>query len=295
MSTRITQSMTTRTLLSDLASVSERLARTREKLASGKELTRPSDDPFAVSRALGLRADLAANRQHQRNVEEAVAWQTVTDSALAAIGDITLRVRELTIRAANGSLGAEARASIATELAQLTESVKNQANARYAGRYVFAGTETLTRPYPGPGGAYAGDAGALMREIGPGVELQVNVTGASVIGDDTTGLLKTLADVQAHLAANDAGALSADLAAIDAAQDSVMQARAVTGARANRLETALARLVELEDTAGRLLSETEDADMAKTLVDASTQQSVYESALRAGAGIVQTSLLDFLR
>ncbi len=44
-----------------------------------------------------------------------------------------------------------------------------------------------------------------------------------------------------------------------------------------------------------LLSKTEDADMAKTLVDASTQQAVYQSALQAGAKIVQTSLLDFLR
>ncbi len=35
--------------------------------------------------------------------------------------------------------------------------------------------------------------------------------------------------------------------------------------------------------------------MAATIVDYSMQQSVYQSALRAGAGIVQTSLLDFLR
>jgi flagellar hook-associated protein 3 FlgL len=44
-----------------------------------------------------------------------------------------------------------------------------------------------------------------------------------------------------------------------------------------------------------LLSETEDADMAKTLVAFSTQQAVYQSALKSGANIVQSSLLDFLR
>ena len=35
--------------------------------------------------------------------------------------------------------------------------------------------------------------------------------------------------------------------------------------------------------------------MAKTMVAFSMQQSVYQSALRSGANIVQSSLLDFLR
>ena len=37
------------------------------------------------------------------------------------------------------------------------------------------------------------------------------------------------------------------------------------------------------------------ADIAQTLVQVSEQQAVYQSALRAGAQIVQSSLLDFLR
>ena len=44
-----------------------------------------------------------------------------------------------------------------------------------------------------------------------------------------------------------------------------------------------------------LLSETEDADMARTLTDLTMQQAVYQSALKSGAQIVQPSLIDFLR
>ena len=36
---------------------------------------------------------------------------------------------------------------IADEIDQLIDSVKSAANAQYAGRYVFAGTSTLTPPY----------------------------------------------------------------------------------------------------------------------------------------------------
>ena len=49
-----------------------------------------------------------------------------------------------------------------------------------------------------------------------------------------------------------------------------------------------------EATLGQL-SETEDADIAKTLIDFNSQQAAYQAALKAGASIVQVSLMDFLR
>ena len=108
-------------------------------------------------------------------------------------------------------------------------------------------------------------------------------------------MIKTLRDLQAHLNANNIGAISQDLGAIDTVHEAVITARTDVGARTNRLDAAQSRLGQLEETTTTLLSNTEDADMAKTLIDASTQQAVYQSALRAGAQIVQTSLLDFLR
>jgi flagellar hook-associated protein 3 FlgL len=67
------------------------------------------------------------------------------------------------------------------------------------------------------------------------------------------------------------------------------------GATTNRLEAADARLQQVEETTTKLLSDVQDADMAKTFIDFSMQQNVYQSALRAGSNIIQQSLLDFLR
>ena len=294
MTGRITQSMMSRSVLADIQDVSSRLARTHAKLSSGKELTRPSDNPYGTSRALQYRAELAENQQHQRAVDEANSWQSVTDQALGDIGDIVLRVRDLTVQGANGATPASDRAVIAQEVAQLIDSAKNAANAQYAGRYVFAGTSTLSPAYNTTDDSYHGDTGAVTREIGPGVQLAVNVTGDTVLGDGSSGLIKTLRAVQAHLNANNIGALSQDLAALDTVRETVVTARTEVGARTNRLDAAKSRLSQLEETTTSLLSNTEDADMAKTLIDASTQQAVYQSALRAGATIVQSSLLDFL-
>jgi flagellar hook-associated protein 3 FlgL len=298
-SDRITQSMLSTTLLSDLSNITNQLARTQSKLSSGKEITKPSDDPFGTSRALQFRADLASNQQYQTNVNEASSWQNATDISLGQVTDLVQRARDLTVQGANDSLGATGRASIAAEIDQIIESVKSVGNTQYAGRYIFAGSKTTTIPYT-PGGAdtYLGDTATISREIGPGVQVPLNIDGASVIGDGATpgSLLSTLRTLSTDLKTNNSAALqTTDLGALDTSLDTVTAARATVGARTNRLDTALSRLQQLAETTTSLLSNTEDADMAQTLVDFSQQQAVYQAALKSGAQIIQPSLMDFLR
>jgi flagellar hook-associated protein 3 FlgL len=95
--------------------------------------------------------------------------------------------------------------------------------------------------------------------------------------------------------ANPAPALGNDLAQLDLRLDELNAVRATVGATTNRLEVANARLADYEGTVLQLLSETEDTDMAKTMIDFSVQQSALQAGLQAGANIVQLSLLDFLR
>jgi flagellar hook-associated protein 3 FlgL len=109
-------------------------------------------------------------------------------------------------------------------------------------------------------------------------------------------MLAVLRDVATHLRSGDTASLgNDDLKALDGQIDNVLAVHARVGAGMNRLETASSRLAQIEESTTGMLSDTEDADMAKVLTDYSTQQAVYQSALQAGARIVQTSLLDFLR
>ena len=137
------------------------------------------------------------------------------------------------------------------------------------------------------------------------MSLPVNVRGADFLGGDPLVaqpdglLLTTLRDVATHLrggtAADNNALRTTDLQALDRNLDNITSIRATVGATTNRLETAVLRLRELEESSSNNLSKVEDADMAKTLTDFSLQQAVYQSALKTGANIVQNSLLDFLR
>jgi flagellar hook-associated protein 3 FlgL len=264
------------TLLYDLQNVTTQLSTSEQELSSGYKLNQPSDDPYAASQALKLRADLASNQQYQGNVSNANAWQSVADTALGDIGDSVQRARDLVI--------------------QLIDSIKTDANTQYAGRYIFSGTATDTQPYQqGSVDTYAGNTASITREIGAGVQVSINQPGSSIIGDASSGLLATLRAIVNDLNSGNTTALSTtDLNAIDAANDSLLNARAQVGALSDRLTTATNRLQQTEQSTTQLLSNVQDADMTQVMVKFSTQQAAYQAALRAGAQIIQPSLMDFL-
>ena len=306
MNTRITTGMTQRNILADLNRVNERLVRTQQKVASNKEITRPSDDPYMASRALSLRTSLDGTQQYQRNIQDAQGWQETAETALSTITDAVQRARDLVVQGATDTTDPTARVALADEIDQILEAIKQDANATHRGRHVFSGTATDVPPYaatPAPydpaSDAYAGAPTTVDRQIGPGVQITIGVKASDFLGGGPNAadgkLLDVLRGVSAHLRANDGTALSGDIGKLDGNVDDLLEARALNGARQNRLDAALNRLGSVEEHTLGQLSDTEDADIAKTLIDFNSQQAAYQAALKAGATIVQTSLMDFLR
>jgi flagellar hook-associated protein 3 FlgL len=290
---RVTSGMSQRHVLADLRRVQERLANAQSQVSSGKRIEKPSDDPLGAERAMRLNDQLASTGAYRTAVDESRSWLDATDSALDSLNQIVQHVRELTLQAANGSTSDAGRQSIKQQIDQLTEEAKSTLNSAYDGRYIFSGTKTDTPPYSAAtGDAYQGDASPVVRQIGPGVSVQVNVTGDDVL----SGLLPALRTLSSHLASNDTAALgTSDLQAIDAGFDNLTAKRGVIGAITNRVDAAGSRLDDTSDITTAFLSKTEDADLPQALTDLSAQQTALQAALRGGATLIQQSLMDFLR
>jgi flagellar hook-associated protein 3 FlgL len=302
---RITTSMTQSNVLADLNSLSNRLAQTQAKAASGREITKPSDDPFEAAHAVGLRSSLAATQQYQKTIDDAKGVQDATETSLAGVNDYITRAHDLIIQGSSDTNDASARDSIASEIDQIIQGLKETANAKVGDNFILSGNATATAPYAqGDDDTYHGDQAGLdpavpgmLREIGPNVTLSINSVASEVLGsgggDDK--LLATLRGVSAHLRANDGASLSTDITKVDGSLDTLLQMRARNGAKTNRLDAASSRLQQIEATTTKQLSDTEDADIAKTLIDFNSQSTAYQAALKTGANIVQSSLMDFLR
>ena len=298
---RITEGIIAGRNLADLQRANAAVARASQQVSTGNRLTRPSDDPQAVQKALNLRGDLAATAQYMDTANASQGWAQATDDALADINDVLQRAREAVVQGGNGTMSQKDRNDIATQIDQLIGQAKASGNATFDGQYIFAGQKTDTAPYD-PDGAdtYNGDTGSIVRTIGPGVSVQLNGSMGSVLGNGSDGkALQVLRDIAAHLrggTAADTNALrTTDLAAIDASMADVSTARAEAGALSNRLTTAANRLTDLQASTEKVRSGVEYVDLAEAISQLSSQQAVYQAALQAtGSSLSQRTLMDFL-
>jgi flagellar hook-associated protein 3 FlgL len=291
--TRITNSMTTRTVLYDLENAYNQMNETQTQLSSGVDLTKPSDNPFGVSQALSVKSDLASNAQYQSNVSNSTAWLSATDTALSSLNNDLATARDLVVQGSNGALSQSDLNAIADQLDQLADSVKSEGNTQYAGSYIFAGTATETQPFTvGGTDTYAGNSSTISREIGQNVSMTVNVTGDTVISPILAAIRQAAVDLRAGGTPGNLG--TTDLNALDAAADTLSQTQATVGASENRLTSAASRLQQLQQAQTQQLSDVQDTDVAQAMINFSQESSVYQAALRAGASLIQPSLMDFL-
>lgn len=114
----------------------------QNQLASGKKITRPSDDPVGITKVMKYKTDIRETQQYAKNIDDALGWLEVSESSITNIKDILQRVRELTVQAANGTNTAGDTDKMRVEIEQLTKEIMVSGNATSAGRYLFSGLET---------------------------------------------------------------------------------------------------------------------------------------------------------
>jgi flagellar hook-associated protein 3 FlgL len=304
MSERITPAMVTSSTLSDLASSLAALERTTDELSSGKTIREPSDNPYGASRVIDLQSQLEGLSSYEGNSQDGISWESTASSAMSNMNQIAQRVRELVVQSANGTNNQSDLNTIALEVEQLTESIKQDANTQYAGQYIFAGTATTTAPYlQGANDEYKGNAETVSRAVGPGASVTISTNISTLLGNGEAAkdgkLLDTLRTIAQHLrggTAEDREALgTTDLTNLDTSLETLSQLQAVSGSATDQLHAALARNEDLQTSITESLSNTEDTNVAATSIAYANEQAAYSAALRAGATIVQESLLNFLQ
>jgi flagellar hook-associated protein 3 FlgL len=304
MSERITPAMLIGTTLDNLNSSLASLERSSKELSSGKKILEPSDNPYGASQVINLQSQLDGLSAYESSAQDGISWENTAGSAMASVNNVTQRVRELLVQASSGTYNQGDLNNIASEVNQLTEAVKQDANTQYDGQYVFAGTKTTTPPYKqGAEDEYQGDSGTIARSVGPGVSIAINTNISSLLGNGQASgdgkLLDTLRTISEHLtggSAEDIKALgSSDITSLEANIETLSQLQATAGGVTHQLQTALRRNEDLQSSVTATLSNTDDTDVAATSIAYSNEQAAYEAALRAGASIIQESLLNFLQ
>ena len=113
-----------------------------------------------------------------------------------------------------------------------------------------------------------------------------------VLGNDSSELLNVL---NINNEGNQNYGLEKTIASLDEIMGALTTHISDFGAKSNRIQVQSSIYTSLELTNSEYLSEKEDTDIIKALMDLKTKEVAYQAALAASAKTMQLSLVDFLR
>jgi flagellar hook-associated protein 3 FlgL len=269
-----------------------------EKIASGKKLNRPSDDPIAMVEAMQFKTTTRQIDQYGRNLKTAVSWLATSESALSKILELVERTRELAVQMSSDTQNDETRDGAAVEVGELLDEAISLGNTQLSGQYIFSGYETATAPFTRvlvgdiETAQYNGDTNDFRVQIGKDENLTAGKNGQTVLMD--SGLFDTLGNLKKALEDNDWAGINAQLGNLTSVENHLNNQIADIGGRQHRAEVKENILSQIQIELQERLSLAEDADIAEVVTQLNSAQVTYQAALAAASRLQGMSLLNFI-
>lgn len=302
---RVTPKITTSNFIRNIHQQAGDILKAQERIASQKRINKISDDPNGMARVLGYRSNIAAIEQYQENIDQGINQLEFNEITLDLASDLVLTAKSLAEEYSGLYYTAEEKQFAADQIKDLYDQVISLANSTYNNNYIFAGHATDTAPFSRDADfnvTYQGDDGQARLMVGNNVEITFNADGSKIFQNAANGgvnLFDELKNVIDGLENPDAAAGSAQ---IQATVSPLYTARQQINSRRAEYAPALYRLqytdeywTNLKPKVQGTLADTEQADIAKTVMELTNLEVAYETTLATAARIIQPSLMDFLR
>lgn len=294
---RVTPSMLARQAVHFINAHSEAINRSLERIGTGRRLNRVSDDPAGAVLAIRLRTDLAATEGDQRRLEQSLPLLQTADAALQQALSILQRARELVLQASNDTLTDDTRSAIAEEMTVLRQGLVQVANTRIGDRYLFGGTNILTKPFAvnlAGDVVYQGNDESVTLELSNGEFITISLPGTRVFqaSEDVFTVLK---EAVTAMQTGDTNTLrDSVLSRLDGAIQQVLNAVLSLGAQTNRSEGAIDTLWQQRLAIQTALSPITDADIAEEAATYQLKQTALQATFLATASLLPLSLVNFM-
>ncbi len=235
-----------------LSQTEKKISKSIERLSSGLRINSAADDASGLAVSEKLRAQIKGLRQAQRNAQMGISLLQTGEGALSEIQSILLRLRELSIQAANSIYTQEDRGLVQVEVSQLVMEIN-----RVSSSAEFNNLKLLD-----------GSRKKFVIQIGPnkGQELEIETKTMTTQSLGLSGI--SVSNVRV---ANEA------IGSIDKAMNKVSMLRATFGAYQNRLEYTISRLSVAEQNLTAAESYLRDTDIAEEAVNF-TRLKILEKA-----------------
>lgn len=327
---RVTNQMMSSSFLRNLNRSKSHMNTINNQLTSGKEISRPSDNPYKVARSMQISSDIKAATQYNENIKDTSNWLDTTDTALQQVEGSFQRIRELMVSAGSASYGVDEKRAIKDEINEKINEIAQVLNTTFDGKYIFGGTKVNSKTVISENNGvdneihYVDNLGnkiadlkdnkflkqigsSLDVEVSQGVTMKYNVSANEVLSFEgkekdangnniTIDVMSLLNDITKNL---DTGGsvtdlLGGNLKDVDSTISNLLKLTSEVGAKQNRMESALEQNDEQIYNLKDILSKTEDIDFAEKTMEMTVAQTIYTAALQVSASVIQPTLLDFL-
>jgi flagellin len=274
MGLRINTNVSSLTAQRNLTQSTEALQRSLARLSSGLRITRASDDAAGLAISERFRAEVRSLQQAQRNALDGISMLQIAEGALNETSGILIRMRELAIQSANGTLGTGERTTLNAEFSDLIDEI-----GRIAAVTEFNGTQMLDGTNP-----------TVTFQVGVNntADDQISVTGVDATA---TGIGINALDI------SDVAGSQAALTTLDTAIDDVSGLRAGFGTAQNRLESTIRSIAVAVENTAAAESRIRDVDVASETALLTRAQVLQQAgiAVLAQANVSSQSALALLQ
>jgi flagellin len=274
---------------SNAASASQRTLDTAmERLSTGMRINYAKDDAAGQAISTRLTAEVQGLEMASRNAADAQSMIDTAEGALQETSSLLLRMRELAVQSANGTMIQSDRDALDAEFQALEAEIDRiNTNTSWAGISVFDGNAKTFQV-----GTKAGGANYLEHTFGSMGPHNLGIDSAGT-DNDANATTDNVANATLTSQAN----AQAMITALDTAINSVSAERGKLGAVSNRLSSTMSNLdqvaVNLSASQGRI----QDADFAAETGNLAKNQILQQAAtaMLAQANASKSSVLTLIR
>jgi flagellar hook-associated protein 3 FlgL len=291
-----------------LGNVQGSLAKTQEQLSTGKQITKPSDEPDKASTVTRLESEMARQKSYQETLTTVQTRLTSQETSLRNVSDVLIRIKELTVQAANDTVSSADRKAIGLEIIGLRDQLLSQANAQDTnGNFLFAGSRSTQAPYAVDANGhitYQGDQSRMKVQVGDNRRMNANTPGSDVflrvVRDDGKGnqvgvnffeALKDLSDAIINGLPKD---MDRGLGEIDILQQGISNATAQIGSDMSVVDMQNSVLDETTLRLKSTLSDVQDLDYTEAITRMNKDQLALEAAQSTFAKIAKLTLFNYI-
>ena len=278
MGIRIRTNATSLTAQRHLNNNSQVLNKSIERLSSGYRINKSGDDAAGLAVAENMRAEIRGLGQAKRNANDALSMLQVAEGSMSEMGNILVRMRELSVRAASDTFGDRDRAFLNREYVQLAKEID-----RIAATTEFNGNKFFVADEDNPRSNYVIQVG--LNHTSPEMNqdtLAIELEGLRLTTKDLG--IGTEAEIGPHdLESGDSGPsrdeIAEKLTVLDKSLEKLASERATVGSLQSRLGSTINNLSVSVENLTSSMSRIKDADYAEETATLTRQRILSQSNL----------------